>query len=202
MPLPLNLSTQPDAPSPVFNAGRLCAHCGQRGGFEQAGAARCPLCFMACHLERPRIDDEAWLIWLPEVTDQAVLSVLCREMHVQLRGLGERLHDSALPRSLTRERERIYHLQEALLARRAPVEARIDTDRPSELAAALRQLPSVTRASQAELLAGIRLLPRGRFYDDEGGTDRYPDLLEASIQASASASARQETAKMVSQVRT
>ena len=201
MPPFLTLSTQPEAPSPAFNPRRICAHCGQRGGFEEAGAVRCPLCFMVCHLERACIDEEAWLIWLPEVTDQAVLSVMCREIHVHLRGLGERLHDGAPPRSLTRERERIYHLQEALLARRAPVVSRLDTDRPSELAAALQQLPSTAQSSQAEILAGLRLLPRGRFYDDEGGTDLYPGLLEASIQASVLASARQDAAKAHQQVR-
>lgn len=201
MALPLSLSCQPDAPSPPFRARRACAHCRQLGIFEDAGAVRCPLCFLASHLERPGIDDEGWLIWLPEVTDQAVLSVLCREIHVQLRGLGERLHDGVPPRSLTRERERIYHVQEALSARRAAVVSRLDTDRPSDLAAALRQLPASGRTSSADLLAGLRLLPRGRFHDDEGEVDLYPELLEASIQASLVASARGETTRSASRGR-
>src|SRR5690348_13546883 len=51
----------------------------------------CPLCALASGLARPRIDAEAALIWLPEMS-QAALSVLVRAMHLRLRALGEEVH--------------------------------------------------------------------------------------------------------------
>ena len=57
-----------------------------------ADAARrsCALCLLVRHLERPRIDDEADLVWLPEMS-QPALNITMREIHLRLRALGESL---------------------------------------------------------------------------------------------------------------
>ncbi len=69
----------------VRDASRRCAFCARPGAFfgHDATHAICPLCCLARDLGRPRIDDEARLIWLPEAA-QNVINVLCREIHVAL----------------------------------------------------------------------------------------------------------------------
>ena len=162
-----------------------CPFCGMRSGgwreFAAApgrtreGAAACALCFLCHHLERPRIDEEATLVWLPEMS-QPALNVTMREIHFQLRALGEDLYDAGRLRLDTPERLRLYYARSALGARGTAAETRLGTDKPSELGGALCRLSPAAYANRAKLLNGVRLLPLGRFY--AGNKDVYPEIVD------------------------
>lgn len=154
----------------------LCAFCTRPGALRghSGKPASCPLCWLVRDLGRPRIDEEARLIWLPEA-DQRVINILCREIHIQLYDLKEPLNDEAVPRMVTEASTRLYYARAALAGREDAAASRLGSSKASELAEALRQLPAVTRARQADLLAGMRLLPRGRFFD--GDVDIYPAIV-------------------------
>jgi len=139
------------------------------------GTGACVLCFLCRHLERPRIDEEAALVWLPEMS-QPALNVTMREIHVQLRTLGEDLHDEGRLRLNTPERTRLYYARSTLGARAVAAASRLGTDKPSELAGALCRLSAVAYANRAKLLGGVRLLPLGRFY--AGDKDVYPEVVD------------------------
>ena len=138
-------------------------------------AAACVLCYLCRHLERPRIDEEAALIWLPEMS-QPALNVTMREIHLQLRALGEDLYDAGRLRLNTPERLRLYYARSALSARAAAAASRLGTDKPSELAGALCRLSPGAHANRAKLLHGVRLLPLGRFY--ASNNDVYPEIVD------------------------
>ncbi len=157
-----------------------CVHCGCPIGVlarAAAGGAACALCGLASHLERPHVDEEADLIWLPGMS-QVALNVTIREMHLHLRGLGEDLHARARPRVDTPRRRRIHHAHTALIGRAEAAATRLGTHRPSELGHALSLLSPSAQASRFRLLGGIRLLPSGRFLDDTG-RDVYPAIVDA-----------------------
>jgi hypothetical protein len=137
--------------------------------------AGCVLCFLCCHLERPRIDEEAALVWLPEMS-QPALNVTMREIHMQLRALGEDLHEAGRRHLDTPERRRLYCARSALSARAAAAASRLGTDKPSELAGALFRLSPGAYANRAKLLDGVRLLPLGCFY--AGNKDIYPEIVD------------------------
>jgi hypothetical protein len=139
-------------------------------------AAACVLCFLCRHLERPRIDEEAALVWLPEMT-QPALNVMMREIHLQLRALGERLHEAGRRHLDTPERLRLDYARSALGARAAAAASRLGTDKPSELAGAFCRLSPRAYASRAKLLDGVRLLPLGRFC--AGNKDVYPEIVDS-----------------------
>jgi hypothetical protein len=160
-----------------------CPFCGMRsGGWQRLVAApcrghdcaaACVLCYLCRHLERARIDDEATVIWLPEMS-QPALNVTMREIHLQLRALGEDLYDAGRLRLNTPERLRLYY---ALSARAGAAASRLGADKPSELAGALCRLSPGAHANRAKLLDGVRLLPLGRFY--AGNKDVYPEIVDS-----------------------
>jgi intracellular multiplication protein IcmJ len=162
-----------------------CPFCGMKSGRWQdfvASActshdcsAACVLCFLCRHLERPRIDEEAALVWLPEMS-QPALNVTVREIHVQLRALGEDLFEAGPLRFNTPERLPLYYARSALGARTAAAANRLGTDKPSDLAGALCRLSPSAYANRAKLLGGVRLLPLGRFY--AGNEDVYPEIVD------------------------
>ena len=127
------------------------------------------------------IDDEAVLIWLPEMT-QAALNALARGVHLRLAAHGA-LHlsstqrpagaDSSAPRALAAALSAAF----ALRARSDEALARLGTTSPRALGEALARLKTETYAARARLLGGLRLWPLGRFYHD--GEDIYAELLAA-----------------------
>lgn len=127
-----------------------CRFCGGVIGAEPSGlfgdpdeVPSCVLCHLVRHLDRPRIDDEALLIWLPEMS-QPALNSLVRKMHSRLRALGETLHVEASPLLDTEDRPVLWHAQQALLGRSEAAAARLGSARPGDLADALVRLsPSV-----------------------------------------------------------
>jgi intracellular multiplication protein IcmJ len=179
MPQALHLDVQVGAfadgmPAPT----RRCAFCAWPGAFQsQDGAqATCALCWLVRDLGRPRIDEEARLIWLPEA-GQSVINILCREIHIELYRLLEPLSDDAVPHLGSEATTRLYYARVSLAAREDAAVSRLGSSKPSELAEALRQLPAPIRVRQSDLLAGLRLLPRGRFF--VGDEDMYPRIVGA-----------------------
>jgi hypothetical protein len=96
---------------------------------------------------------------------------------VRLDAAHEPLCDDARARSDGSEVIRISRARNALRACAEAAASRLGTDRPSELGEALRCIPRAARLRKSELLGGLRLLPRGRFF--EGGADVYPSIVEA-----------------------
>lgn len=157
----------------------VCGYCGQPGAMFGAvgnAPACCVLCHLVRHLERPRIDEEAILIWLPEM-DQRILNVICREMHLALHAAHQPLDNEAPRRGDAADLAQIHHAHQVLRQRTEHAAVRLGTDRPSELAEALRALPRQARTRRADLLGGLRLLPRGRFF--VGDEDIYPSVVNA-----------------------
>ena len=66
-----------------------------------------------------------------------------------------------------------------LAARASGAVSRLGTDAPSELGSALCQLPPAVYARRGALLGGLRLLPRGRLFED--GRDIYPAIVDTWI---------------------
>jgi hypothetical protein len=176
------------------DASRRCVFCARPGAFRgQSGVpAICPLCWLVRDLARPRIDEEARLIWLPEA-DQRVINIISREIHVELFRLQEPLSDDAVPRLASKVSTRLYYARTCLAAREAAAASHLGSSKPSDLAEALLQLPPAIRARQSVLLAGLRTLPRGRFFD--GDEDVYPMTVGVWSQSSAAA-ARQPNSEV------
>jgi hypothetical protein len=134
----------------------------------------CVLCHLHQHLDRPQIEQEAALIWLPDMSPAAVVA-LARHCHLVLTR-----HDRT-PGSTRRKRRNGAAVAaaetalKALLAQRRSMEIRLGTASPRDLGAALLGLAEDVYALRSDLLAGIRLLPLGRYFRD--GTDIYPQLL-------------------------
>ena len=82
--------------------------------------AACVLCYLCRHLERPRIDEEAALVWLTEMS-QPALNVTMREIHLQLRALGEDLYDAGrrLDSSPENRRQKEFNSRDAEVRRPA-----------------------------------------------------------------------------------
>ena len=160
-----------------------CGFCAQPGatfparvrGPEGESIRGCALCFLAEHLDRPSIDEEASLIWLPEVS-QVVINTLIRVIHIRLRTLGETLHAEFRLSLDTEERRRLFHARALLQSRGAAAIARLGTGRPSDIASAMLRLSDAAYRQRFKLLGGLRLLPSGRFF--EGDRDIYPEIVD------------------------
>ena len=171
-------------PAEPSNSVAACTFCGAAAG-RWAGrgylppgphsfAPACPLCSLPQHLERPRIDEEATLVWLPEIS-QPALNATMREIHVCLQALGEDVHAEAVFRKRETALTNLYYARAILADRREAAEARVGTASPRELGLALLELSSVAYSRRGELLDGLRLLPLGRFFEDD--RDVYPEIV-------------------------
>jgi intracellular multiplication protein IcmJ len=154
-------------------AGRWAGHGYFPAGF-QSSVTACALCSLPQHLERPRIDEEAVLVWLPEIS-QPALNVTMREIHVALQALGEDVHADAVFRTRPPALSNLYYARAVLADRRGAAEARAGTASPRELGMALLELSPAAYRRRGELLDGLRLLPLGRFF--EGELDVYPEIV-------------------------
>jgi hypothetical protein len=133
----------------------------------------CPLCHLPQHLHRPTIDEEAVLIWLPEMA-QGAINVLTRQIHLTCvaEGLPPAYdHLDCAARSMAAA----YRAYRTLHERSRAAELRLGTASPRQLGAALRELPPSRYERRAALLGGIRLLPLGRLF--QRGLDTYPKML-------------------------
>jgi intracellular multiplication protein IcmJ len=167
-------------------SGAGCAFCGaptgrwigpeylSSGASVRTVAAACPLCTLPQHLERPRIDEEAALVWLPEIS-QPALNATMREIHIAIQAVGEDVHADAVFRKRSADLRNIYYARAVLAQRSAPAVARVGTASPRELGLALLELSPAAYARRAALLGGLRLMPLGRFFQD--GHDIYPEIV-------------------------
>ncbi len=165
-----------DAARAAGAAGSCCRFCGGVLGPHADSDGACALCVLVRHLERPRIDDEARLIWLPEMS-QAALLCLVREMHCQLRAAGERFDGEGGPAVVTPERSALHYARQALAGRAEIAAEHLGTARPSDLSQALARLSDAAYAQRHRLLGGVRVLPSGGFFD--GAEDVYPAIVDA-----------------------
>ena len=162
-----------------------CAFCGASAGpwiarrasspGHQQPAPACALCNLPQHLERPLIDEEAALVWLPEIS-QPALSATLREIHIALRGLGEDLHADAVFRTRAPALSNLFYARAILAERRGAAEARVGTASPRELGLALLELSPAAYARRGELLEGLRLLPLGRVFEEDKNV--YPEIVD------------------------
>lgn len=186
------------APVPADARGH-CSFCGcelssQRGTTTpNTGSAtdECALCVLVRHLDRPRIDDEAELVWLPEISQPAV-NITMREIHLGLRALGESLDADTPPQRDTPERRWLYHAGASLRQRAGAAAARLGSGRPSELGRALLRLSPSAYTRRGKLLGGLRLLPAGHFFDGE--RDIYPTIVDGWSEVARSVLHRREVA--------
>jgi intracellular multiplication protein IcmJ len=133
----------------------------------------CPLCYLPRHLDRPSIDDEAVLIWLPGMA-QGVVNVMTRQIHLACVREGLPPDYSAVARS-AQATSSAYRAYRTLYERSVAVELRLGTRSPRQLGAALHDLAPPDYERRATLLGGVRLLPLGRFF--QAGRDIYPKML-------------------------
>ena len=175
--------------APENGAGsRSCQFCGLEaacwqerfhlnGDHDDEGGANvvsaCVLCHLCQHLERWSIDQEAILIWLPELTQGAVIA-LARDAHRRLAAHEESL---CLKRPTSQHGD-VLAARNAFMALKERADAafaRLGTASPRDLGAALLGLSPESYARRDKLLGGLRLLPLGRLL--RGGRDVYPALL-------------------------
>jgi hypothetical protein len=186
-----------------------CAFCGmpsarcqmqssahQRNDEERAGALpACPLCALPQHLERPRIDEEAALVWLPEMSQQAI-NAMMREIHGQIRALGENLQADAIFKGRSPQLRSLHYARAVLAERIQPAIDRVGTSSAHELGLALLELSPAAHARRAALLGGLRLMPLGRFFVSD--RDVYPEIVDSWRKRSDKPGGRSETAGHIS----
>lgn len=182
MLLPLLISVRRDedaAAGPVphdQSSAEGCLFCGAALGLHAEPGRCCAICTLVRHLERPRIDAEAHLVWLPEMS-QAALVCLVREMHCRLRAAGEGFVGEAGPVIVSRERAALHYARVAFDSRSAVAAVHLGTEKPSELAHVLARMSAASYERRHRLLGGLRVLPAGRFY--VGGADVYPAIVDS-----------------------
>lgn len=159
-----------------------CVFCGfgARGWIEPPAShdrrrePACVLCRLTQDLLRPEIDREAVLIWLPEMTQGALIAI-ARGVHFALAKHGLRPDAERLLASAPAGALSAFSAFAALKERSAAAKERLGSAFPSELGEALVEAGDAVYGHREALLSGVRLLPLGRFYRD--GRDVYPDLL-------------------------
>ena len=142
----------------------------------QDGVTACALCQASWRLSCDTAAQEMALIWLPGVS-QAALNCLVRAIHLTFHRSGEAAHLASKPSHDTHELRAAYRAYVALAQQTEPLQSRIGIASPQELAAALMELAPEDYERRGSLLGGIRLLHRGRRFDD--GRDVYPEILES-----------------------
>jgi len=200
---------QPGLTNDAVPPGMCCAFCGLPTGKCQMqspgprksdgnGAGRfpaCPLCTLPQHLERSRIDDEATLVWLPEMSQQAI-NAMIREIHIQIRALGEDLQADSIFKKHSPSHRSLHYARAVLAERIQPAIERVGTSSAHELGNALLELSPAAYARRAALLGGLRLMPLGRFFD--GDRDVYPEIVDSWMKPSDKPGVRTKTAEPIS----
>jgi intracellular multiplication protein IcmJ len=190
--LPLVLSAASWNPSgapdrrqfPTDSTQGNCRFCGFRAtGWMEVSyvsgkpATACVLCHLCHGLDRPTIEAEATLVWLPEMS-QAALIAAVRRLHIVCDRHGAAPTMDRVPRSGAESMRRAWGVHAALHRRAGVAEERLGTRLIRDLAAALAGLTDRDARVSAALLGGLRLMPLGRFY--RNGIDVYPALLAAT----------------------
>jgi len=164
---------------------QICRFCGaiaagRQTFFQDEGNTSilsCPLCFLIRNLDRPMIDRELLLVWMPELS-QSALIVLARGLHTIFFAHNQPADLSHEPIAAPPELGAAWMTLQAIQSRAKAVGERLGTQAPSDLAAlfmACREAPE----QRALRLGGLRLFPLGHFH--RGERDLYPDFLSASM---------------------
>jgi len=199
---------QPDATNDAGLVGMRCAFCGLPSGkcqMQSPGPRKsngdsagdlpaCPLCALPQHLERSRIDEEAALVWLPEMSQQAI-NAMMREIHIQIRALGEELQADSIFKKQSRSHRSLHYARAVLSERIQPAIDRLGTSSAHELGLALLKLSPAAYARRAALLGSLRLMTLGRFF--EGDKDVYPEIVDSWMKPSDKPGVRTKTAEHV-----
>jgi len=167
--------------APAVTTETMCCYCGcdigkGLNGFSGLEAPACVLCALVQTLVRPRIDEEACVVWVPELS-QPAMNVMIRRLHLTLRAHKERVETDAKPTKAIGMIPSLYHAAQALLDRRREAVTRLGTSSPSELADALLRLPADAYRGRDRLLGGARLLSLGKLF--EGTSDIYPEIVDS-----------------------
>lgn len=129
----------------------------------------CPFCHMVQHIGLAGRNEEAVLIWLPEI-GQDRLHHIVRTALVAQRAAEVSKSDpraqAAIVRTFREASDAAKAALAALRARQAEAEARLGTSDPLEIGNAMLLLPDQAYAKRGETLAGFRLLPLGRRQQD------------------------------------
>ena len=141
-----------------------CPYCGMPTNGRSFNGS-CVQCHLVLNLDRPSIDDEAILSWVPEIS-QAALNIIVRELHCQLH--ARRTSFVSRPGA---------HFVTRIFNDRARVANDVlGTSRPSELAQSLSLMRPASYTERHRLLGGIRVLAVGRFFVEQ--EDIYPEILD------------------------
>ena len=139
-------------------------------------AVACTLCHLTQHLDTAAAEGSATLIWLPEMSQQALFAV-ARAAQLSLLEAGDDPTLDILPRRESPATIAAWRALTAFRARQAICASKLLTHDPAVLGAALLGLAPRAYQDRAYLLGGVRLLPLGRM--PRGKEDIYPDLLRA-----------------------
>ena len=185
--LPLILSVKLRADDRVRQKGGSCQFCGYEAAAWREfplgmsdrgeGARSCALCHLAQHLDRPEIEREAVLIWLPQITQAALNRVVWRFYSILAEhrvGFDRRRPDGVKPE----EAAGAVSLRLELKSLAALAEREVGTSSPAELSEAFYAMSPEAYALRARRLAGLRLLGLGRFYEE--GRDIFPEFIGGS----------------------
>jgi len=164
---------------------QICRFCGAIAAGRQTffqdetdtNIVSCPLCYLIRNLDRPMIDRELSLVWMPELA-QSALVALARGLHTIFFAHNQPADPSHEPIAATSELGAAWMALRAIQSRVKAVEERLGTQAPSDLAAlfmACREAPE----QRLLRLGGLRLFPLGYFH--RGERDLYPDFLSASM---------------------
>jgi hypothetical protein len=173
---------------PASNAP--CGYCGigpTKFQLTLPDAAVCPLCFACLSLNRPRIEEEFVLIWLPDTpqapwlhqVSQADINDIARSCHLIWHAHGEPPHMRQRPKSDTPALRHAYRAFQSLLSLIPGAADHLDTTSPRDLGAVLtglRREPDMLRMVDRRL-RHVRLLPLAHLY--QNGRDIYPEVLDA-----------------------
>lgn len=136
----------------------------------------CLLCTAVQQLNRPTAAQEAVLIWLPQMS-QPVLNSMVRGIHLSLRIEDQSPVLGSRPSKDTPIVRAAWRAYDALARRQTAAELHIGTVSPVELAAALLEMTPAAYARRGAMLGGIRVLHRGQHFQD--GSDTYPRILRS-----------------------
>jgi len=129
----------------------------------------CPFCHMCQHIGLAGRNEEAVLVWLPQIS-QADLHHIVRTAMVAQRMAEVIKADMRARPDLVRQYREAADVAKAAMAafraREAEAERFLGTSDPLEIGNAMLLLPDDAYARRADALAGIRLLPLGRRMKD------------------------------------
>ena len=138
----------------------------------------CLLCALCRGLDRNHIAEEITPIWLPEITQRALIAIV-RRLHLIRREHGQSPVVTGVPSPGSPLLSRAWGLHVALLRRGAVAASRLGTVDLGEIGEALDDAARAG-ADTPGLLGGLRLLPLGRFFNAQG-VDIYPDALASLL---------------------